>query len=617
MHLTRPGRLLLLGVLGLTGCVRLGPDFQSPKQAWIEHWNTPALDQSSQRGLHPDLQRWWQVFGDPVLDRLIADADANNSDLRIAGLRVMEARAQLGIALSGRYPQVQQASADSLYVNRRQFGGNNPQDAHFWQYSAGFDVGWELDFWGRFSRAIESADAGYFAAQANYEDVLVLLRAQVADTYFSLRTTEARLRVAHANARQQKRNFEITEKLFNSGQQAELDLQQARTQYLGTLSTIPNFEDQVLRLRNALAALIGQPPGALPQLLENQGLIPLVDRAVLQDVPANLLLRRPDVRAAELNVAAQSALIGVAETDTRLTERFANEYPDIPMFSSTEAMYTALKGQANITQIAAPNAHHARLAIGKQPVLGEVENQQRTHAAAIYEQVAFDQAMLARPQRGDVAVLVRHHLDHVVGDMAHAKLLDAVPTHEDAQLGRIEVVGVIRDRGVLGRAELLGRAPGIAQLRLETHQPVEGQLAGGHQFVAVFVEHGRHAQATRRQVQRGHGAQAEGEPVVVRQHLVRQAFLVDVQRAGRHFVQRRLPDVEQLLVHQRHLGHAELAPQLAGQFQAARATSHDHDPVLHLFHLSGKPASTVDDAAAVQAGWGRFPVTTTNSAGTA
>ena len=249
---------------------------------------------------NPDIRQWWQVFDDPVLDRLIAEADAHNSDLKIAGLRVMEARAQLGIAQSGRYPQLQQASADSLYFNRRQSGGSNPQDSHFWQHSAGFDIGWELDFWGRFSRAIESSDASYFAAQANYEDVLVLLRAQVADTYFALRTTEARLRVARENAKQQKRNFEITEKLFNSGQQAELDLQQAKTQYLGTLSTIPDFEDQVLRTRNALAVLIGQPPGALPQLLENEGLIPLVDRAVLQDVPANLLLRRPDVRAAEL-----------------------------------------------------------------------------------------------------------------------------------------------------------------------------------------------------------------------------------------------------------------------------------------------------------------------------
>lgn len=315
MHSRTSGPLTVFAVLALGGCVRLGPDFQPPGEAWVKQWNTPALEQSSQRGPNPDIRQWWQVFADPVLDHLIAESDVHNASLKIAGLRVMEARAQLGIAQSGRYPQLQQASADSFYLHRDQYGGINPQDTHFWQHSVGFDVGWELDFWGRFSRAIESSDASYFAAQANYEDVLVLLRAQVADTYFLLRTTEARLRVARENARQQKRNFEITEKLFNSGQNAELDLQQAKTQYLGTLSTIPNFEDQVQRTRNALALLIGQPPGGLPQLLENEGLIPLVDRAVLQDVPANLLQRRPDVRAAELNVAAQSALIGVAETD--------------------------------------------------------------------------------------------------------------------------------------------------------------------------------------------------------------------------------------------------------------------------------------------------------------
>ncbi|WP_030131361.1 efflux transporter outer membrane subunit [Pseudomonas sp. QTF5] len=336
--LTRSGRLLLLVALGLGGCVRLGPDFQPPGEAWTKLWSSPALGQASQRSLNPDLRQWWQVFADPVLDALIAESDAHNSDLKIAGLRVMEARARLGIAQSGRYPQLQQASADSLYFNRQQSGGNNPQDSHFWQHSAGFDVGWELDFWGRFSRAIESSDASYFAAQANYEDALVLLRAQVADTYFSLRTTEARLRVARENAEQQKRNFEITEKLFNSGQSAELDLQQAKTQYLGTLSSIPDLEAQVLRTRNALAVLIGRPPSALPQLLENEGLIPLVDRAVLQDVPASLLLRRPDVRAAELNVAAQSALIGVAQTDF---------YPSLTLLGSIVWTTDTLSGTSN------------------------------------------------------------------------------------------------------------------------------------------------------------------------------------------------------------------------------------------------------------------------------
>jgi len=150
-------------------------------------------------------------------------------------------------------------------------------------------VAWELDFWGRFSRAIEAADANYFAAYANYEDVLVLLHAQLAEAYMALRTTEARLRIARDNAELQQRSLEITERLFKSGNSAELDVQQAKTQYLGTKSTIPELESSLHRTRNAIAILIGQPPGPLPQLTETQSLIPVVDAAVLQDVPAALL----------------------------------------------------------------------------------------------------------------------------------------------------------------------------------------------------------------------------------------------------------------------------------------------------------------------------------------
>ncbi|RON47891.1 efflux transporter outer membrane subunit [Pseudomonas frederiksbergensis] len=335
--LTRSGPLLLL-VLGFSGCARVGPDFQPPGEEWVKHWSTPALEQASERGENPDLRQWWQVFNDPVLDQLITDADAHNSSLKIAGLRVMEARAQLGIAQAARYPQLQQANVDLLYAERRQYSGSNPRNSNFWQFSEGFDVGWELDFWGRFSRAIESADASYFAAQANYEDVLVLLRAQVADTYFSMRTTEARLRVARDNTRQQKRSLEITRKLFTSGQTAELDLQQAETQYLGTLASIPSLEDQLHRTRNALAVLTGQAPGTLAQVTANEELIPLLDRAVLQDVPANLLLRRPDVRAAELNVAAQSALIGVAVSDF---------YPSLTLLGSISWTATSVGGRPN------------------------------------------------------------------------------------------------------------------------------------------------------------------------------------------------------------------------------------------------------------------------------
>ena len=143
----------------VAGCIQLGPNFEPPGEPWIDTWNSPALDQATRSSEQPDLRQWWSVFNDPVLDQLIADADANNTDIKIAGLRVIEARAQLGIAQSGRYPQSQQIRAETLYIDRSESGGRNPLDDNLWQYSAGFDVGWELDFWGRFSRAIESADA--------------------------------------------------------------------------------------------------------------------------------------------------------------------------------------------------------------------------------------------------------------------------------------------------------------------------------------------------------------------------------------------------------------------------------------------------------------------------
>ncbi|CAB3789550.1 Outer membrane protein OprM [Pararobbsia alpina] len=321
--------------------MQVGPDFHPQHESWSEHWSSTSIEQVTQQGTQPDTRQWWRIFGDQNLERLIAEADANNGDLKIAGLRVIEARAQLGIALAGRYPQLQQANADVLYSARKRSDGFNPRSGGYWQYGMSFSIGWELDFWGRFSRAIESADATFFAAQANRDDALVLLHAQVADTYFTLRTAEARLRIARENAQLQKRSYDIAQKLFKSGESDELDLQQAKTQYLGTLSSIPDFESQIVLARHALSVLMGRPPGPLAELdvqAGREGVIPLVDRAVLQDVPADLLLRRPDVRAAELQMAAQSALIGVAKADL---------YPSVSLLGSLSWSASSLTGAPN------------------------------------------------------------------------------------------------------------------------------------------------------------------------------------------------------------------------------------------------------------------------------
>lgn len=340
MRVSTLGRLLCVLV---TGCTQVGPDFQTPPSPWLDAWSTPMLEQTSGRAASADLNRWWTVFADPTLEALLDEADANNTDLRIAGLRVAEARAQLAIVRTGRYPQLQQLRGESLYLKRNQ-SGTGAVDSVFWQSSLGLDVAWEVDFWGRFSRAIESADAAYFASRANQADAQLLLRAQVADTYFALRTAEARLDIALENASRQARSLEITERLFRHGESDELDWQQARTQYLSTQATIPEFQDQVNTLRNTLCALIGRPPGPIAELSKRHGQLPMPDRALLRNVPASLLLRRPDIRAVEQAVAAQSALVGVAEADL---------YPSLSLLGSIGWTFFSAQNLPNSFDIAA------------------------------------------------------------------------------------------------------------------------------------------------------------------------------------------------------------------------------------------------------------------------
>jgi NodT family efflux transporter outer membrane factor (OMF) lipoprotein len=251
-----------------------------------------------------------------VLNGLIETARRENPALRIAGLRILESRAVLGIAGSNLYPQLHQLGGAVTYVSGQQrIGQADNRDQRLARYQATFDFGWELDFWGRFRRGIESADAAFFASIASQQDVQVLLSAQVADLYFAYRTTLLRIGIAQRNAAIQKRSFEITEKIYQSGQGSELDLQQAKTQYLATLSTIPDLEAILIRLHNALGALLGRAPGDVPELVSVAGQLPEMDSVVIEGIPAQLLLRRPDIRAAAWQIAAQSAQIGIAEAD--------------------------------------------------------------------------------------------------------------------------------------------------------------------------------------------------------------------------------------------------------------------------------------------------------------
>jgi NodT family efflux transporter outer membrane factor (OMF) lipoprotein len=307
----------LLVALSFSACVTLGPDYQEPDVAWLNDWHPDLYGQVGQpeQQTATDLRFWTRLFNDTALNSLVETARRENPTLRIAGLRILESRSLLGIAGSNRFPQLNQVTGAAAHVEQQQSGGPPAQDLSFNSYQAGFDMGWELDFWGRFRRGIESANAAYFASITSQQDVQVLLSAQVADLYFAYRSTLLQIDIAERNAAIQQRSLEITEKIFRSGEDSELDLQQAKTQYLATLSTIPDLQATLVRLRNALAALLGRKPGDVPELATVQGALPAVAPLVIEGIPAELLLRRPDIRTAAWQVAAQSAQIGVAKSD--------------------------------------------------------------------------------------------------------------------------------------------------------------------------------------------------------------------------------------------------------------------------------------------------------------
>jgi NodT family efflux transporter outer membrane factor (OMF) lipoprotein len=311
LKITRLAQVLLLcSMFVLTACTAVGPEYVQPEAPLPASWQ-PTSD-TGLSATEYELVEWWEVFNDPVLNRFVDLSHEQNLTLELAGLRVLESRAQLGIATGARYPQQQIAAGG---VNRVSPSANAGQgNTSFNQYDLGLSVGWELDFWGRFRRGIESADAAMMASVANYEAAMVLVTAQVADGYIVIRTLEEELRIAHDNLKIQQRSYDIADVLYRNGEDSELDVQQALTLLLSTKATIPQIETRIRLAKNAMSTLLGQPTGYVDTVLAS-GRLPDVPAEIAVGIPADLLRRRPDVRQAELQAVAQNAVVGVATAD--------------------------------------------------------------------------------------------------------------------------------------------------------------------------------------------------------------------------------------------------------------------------------------------------------------
>ncbi len=312
---------------------KVGPDYCRPVAPLADDW----LESDDPRVLEepPQFDDWWAVFNDPALNNLVQLTYEQNLTLRQAGMRVMQARASRAITAGNLFPQQQQAFGNYDRLQESQTIAVPSPVRAFDEWEVGFNASWEIDVWGRFRRAIESADANLGASIAEYDFVLVSLIAEVVTAYIDIRTFEERLRYARQNVEIQKSSLRLSKTQFDEGKTNQVGVYLAKANLSGTASTVPSLDVGLQQAKNRLCTLLGIPPSDVTALLGTKEGIPSVPAEIALGIPADLLRRRPDIRQAEQLVAAQSAQIGVALADLypsiaingeayQASERFSN-----------------------------------------------------------------------------------------------------------------------------------------------------------------------------------------------------------------------------------------------------------------------------------------------------
>lgn len=309
---------LLLSVCGcanirewVTNGFKVGPNYCPPAAPlageWIDHADPSVLSHAV------DDQTWWAVFNDPILNGFVETAHQQNLSLQSAAARIVEARSRRNIAAGNLFPQTQRALANYAHAQvTRNIGLPLPGVLDI--NAVGFNASWEADFWGRYRRSIESADAKLDASIESYGNAKVMLISEVATSYIQLRTFQQRLAFARENLNILQRSTDLAQTRFDAGTTTELDLRQAKASLAQTQATIPPLEAGARIASNQLCVLLGMPVNDLAAQLEAAP-IPTAPPEIAIGIPADLLRRRPDVRRAERLAAAQCAQIGIAEAD--------------------------------------------------------------------------------------------------------------------------------------------------------------------------------------------------------------------------------------------------------------------------------------------------------------
>lgn len=414
--------------LSLAGCAAVGPDYgATPSSPIPERWNG-AHDQGALDATQ--LANWWAQFGDPVLDGLIADALVANTDLASARGKLQEARARRDLARAGLAPSVTASGNARRIDGSRETGSGASRDL----FSAAFDASWEPDVFGARRRGVEAAEADLQASAETLRDTRVTLLAEVARNYVELRAGEQRLAIAIAGLEAQSETFDLTRWRREAGLVSELDEALALTELKRTRAALPGLQTATAEARHRLAILLGRAPGELDARLSVGTGVPVATAPVSAGIPADTLRQRPDVRAAERRLAAQTARLGEAEAarypSFRLNGSLGLEALTLGALSGGQAGTASL-----LAGITAPvfDAGRIRSNIAVQDALLE-QSRQGYRAAVLTALEDVENALVALANTG-------RRLEELARAMASARLaLDIARNRYAAGLADFQVV---------------------------------------------------------------------------------------------------------------------------------------------------------------------------------
>ncbi len=295
----------------LTACM-VGPDYKEPQKPVAQHWikNDGSVRENIAKNSH-----WWRVFNDPNLTHLITQGYHNNLSVQGAGVHVLQLRAQLAQSVGQLYPQQQAMTGNYSYYRT---GGSSLQNVLpnvFYAALVGFSANWEIDFWGKYRRAIQSNDATFLSSLAAYDNALVTLTSDIATVYINIRTLQLLIYITQQNIQLQKTSLQLATSRYTAGQVSLQDVEQAKTELAETESTLPSQITQLQQQKDALAVLLGLPPDQVNPLILKQYGIPKAPTKVAVGIPKETLEKRPDVHQARLDAIAQSEAIGAAKAN--------------------------------------------------------------------------------------------------------------------------------------------------------------------------------------------------------------------------------------------------------------------------------------------------------------